>query len=262
MGTDIHLLVETRYTYLGRRSAWERVLPPAAYREVPWQVERDEATYETLDPRAAVRWVCSWYEGRNYSLFGMLADVRNGSGFAGVKLGDGFTPISQPKGWPSDPGPEVAAFIAASEDRADYPVPDGDTWPGDHTPSWLTLVELNAYDWELQTSRLCGIIPLAEYARRKAEGITTPPENYSGGIWGNGITVLEQAEADAAMDGEGIVEAEGQRIYVRVWWGETYAEAAGDFYTRVLPGLRSLVRSSGGFITTPDDIRIVFNFDS
>lgn len=262
MGCDIHLLVETRYTYKGDRSKWKRALPPAAYRETPWQVERKEATYDTLDPRAAVSWATRWYDGRNYNLFGMLADVRNGSGFAGVKLGDGFVPICQPKGWPADPGPEVEAFIKASDYRGDYPVPNGDTWPGDHTPSWLTLAELDAYDWEGQTTRLCGVIPLAEYAERRAKGVAGAPESYCGDTWGQGRVTMEEADADKAMNAGGIVEAEGQHISVRVWWGETYAEAAGDFYTRVLPGLRSLVRSSGGFITTPDDIRIVFNFDS
>ena len=39
---------------------------------------------------------------RNYDTFAVLADVRNGYGFAGCDTGDGFEPISEPKGFPSD----------------------------------------------------------------------------------------------------------------------------------------------------------------
>lgn len=260
MGCDIHLLVETRCTYQGRRSIWERALPPASVRETPWQVKRGEATFESLDAYAAVSWATRWYDHRNYRAFSMLANVRNGSGFAGVQTGQGFIPISEPKGWPTDPGPEVAAFIRGA-DGDNYPRVEGDVFPGDHSESWLTLRELDAYDWQQQTTQCCGVIPLAEYAKRKAEGVTGEPDSYCGWTSGPGIVVIEEKDADAQMAAGGIVEPEGQRTYVRVWWGMTYAEAAGDFYTRVLPGLRSL-RRDDAFYTGPDDIRIVFNFDS
>lgn len=256
MGCDIHLLVETRYTYQGRKSEWERALPPAAYRETPWQIARGEASYDTLDDYAAVSWATRWYDGRNYRLFAMLANVRNGSGFAGVQTGEGFKPISEPKGWPSDLGDFARSWV--SEDHAHV---DGDEFCGDHSASWLTLRELDAYDWARQTTRCCGVIPLAVYAERKAKGLTGEPDAYCGGTWGDKIVTLEEADVDAAMANGGLVRPEGERTNVRVWWGMTYAEAAGDFYTRVLPGLRSLLRHDE-FKTTPDDIRIVFNFDS
>lgn len=262
MGCDIHLLVELRSTYKGEAGKWERVLPPPAYRETPWQVARGKEEWAELSPWSAVGWATRWYAGRNYRLFAMLADVRNGRGFAGVQTGDGFTPIAQPKGWPTDPGPEVAAFIAASRADVCYPVPDGDVYPGDHTPSWLTLRELDAYDWTGQTTRQCGVISLLEYAARRERGDATEPASYCGDISGPGIVTIDEPDAEARLRGAGIVEVGDQRMHVRAWWETTYADAAGDFYTRVLPGLRSLVRPSGDFITTPDDIRIVFNFDS
>ena len=42
------------------------------------------------------------YGDRNYNLFAILANVRNGTAFAGCKTGEGFNPISNPKGVPSD----------------------------------------------------------------------------------------------------------------------------------------------------------------
>lgn len=259
MGTDIHMLVEKRTAYKGVYHGWERVLPPPAYRVWPdWYGH----PLEQAAPHEAVRWATGWYDDRNYSLFSMLADVRNGFGFAGVLTGERFKPIAKPRGWPSDPGPELRKFIACAEEDEPIGWPDGDTYPGDHTPSWLTLVELNAYDWHGQVARRCGVIPLNEYLKRKIEGVTGPPETWCGGISGPGIFTMEQAEADTMLQAGGIVTAVGSKPYVRVWWEQTYADCAGEFYTRVLPGLNSLVENDGPFVTTPDDIRIVFNFDS
>jgi hypothetical protein len=47
--------------------------------------------------------------GRNYDLFAILAGVRNGCGFAGSVTGTGFVPISEPRGLPADLSVELAA---------------------------------------------------------------------------------------------------------------------------------------------------------
>lgn len=66
------------------------------------------------------------FDWRSYGRFGFLADVRNYSD---------VDPITEPRGFPADASPEV---------RADY-----DGWGVDaHTPSWLTLEELSAYDYD------------------------------------------------------------------------------------------------------------------
>lgn len=77
------------------------------------------------------RWEGSSYtepplHNRNYGTFAFLAGVRNYSA---------VTPITEPRGFPADASREV---------KADY-----ETWDIDaHTPSWLTLDELQAYDYE------------------------------------------------------------------------------------------------------------------
>ena len=70
------------------------------------------------------------YDQRDYALFAILADVRNGL--------DEFTPIAEPRGVPDDASPEYRAEVAV--------------WSGDgHSHSWLTLKELQAYDWHKTT---------------------------------------------------------------------------------------------------------------
>lgn len=107
MGCDIHLFVETRNHDTG---AWEL---------------RSDA------PRL---------HHRNYAVFAILANQRNG---------EGFTPISEPRGLPPDVSNALAAIHA--NDVAEEPDESkedadgeayGDYWVGDHSFSWLTLAEL------------------------------------------------------------------------------------------------------------------------
>src|SRR5690606_27440711 len=67
---------------------------------------------------------------RNYDLFAILADVRNGYGFAGVYTGDGFNYISEPKGLPEDMSEELKKAIETER-----------VWLGDHDFSYLTSSE-------------------------------------------------------------------------------------------------------------------------
>jgi len=63
---------------------------------------------------------------RSYGTFAFLAGVRNYSE---------VTPIAEPRGFPADASPEVKA--------------DHETWDLDaHTASWLSLEELQAYDYD------------------------------------------------------------------------------------------------------------------
>ena len=44
----------------------------------------------------------NYKQDRHYQLFAVLADVRNGYGFAGIQTGEVVTPTSKPRGLPSD----------------------------------------------------------------------------------------------------------------------------------------------------------------
>jgi hypothetical protein len=68
------------------------------------------------------------FDWRNYGMFGFLANVRNYSR---------VPPISEDRGLPADLSPELS-----DQDGADV------TWLGDHSFSWLSLAELQAFDYD------------------------------------------------------------------------------------------------------------------
>ena len=211
----------------------------------------------------------SYLGERNYNLFSILADVRNGYGFAGLKTGEGFVPISNPRGVPDDASLEYKEHV--------------ERWRADgHSHSYHTLKHLLDYDWEQMTG-LQGVVGMLEYARwvkskrgERGEG----PLSYSGGVSGPAIQMVSEQEMMAFVMEKGILElvdpnedsgfglADEQRLrdmaletpdgkhwYTVVKWGEKYKTAASGFYTEVIPWLQSLVED-------PDTIRIVFFFDN
>jgi len=112
MGCDIHLYIEEKTA-----DGWKIVPAPntGGYgSEHPWRDGLDDQVDEDLR---------EWYADRNYSVFGALAGVRGA-----------VTPISGPRGFPSDISQEVA------DEAASW----GPDW---HSKSWLTPKELLAYNW-------------------------------------------------------------------------------------------------------------------
>ena len=234
MGTDIHCHLERR-TAAGQ--PWERVADAAVV------------------------------DDRNYNLFAMMADVRNGHGFAGVRTGEGFAPIARPRGLPDDCCLDV--MMAAER------------WAGNgHSHSWLTIAEIMSYDWS-QTTTLTGIVDLPQLARWKLLGA---PEMWSGSISGPGIGVIDQQRAVQYVDEAlSIVEHDWWAVFhldnartdradaseiarlvshrcgverprFQVSWQHAYHECAGELLSRVVP----LSWRHG----LPENVRLVFWFDS
>ena len=239
MGTDIHLYVERR-----DGDKW---------------VSCDAWEPDSYEPNTmSVPYKKHFYSDRNYDVFAILADVRNGRGFAGVDTGDGFVPLVQPRGLPDDLSPELHAEAEASLD---------------HTPSWVTVQELMDYDWTRTTNKR-GVVSAVEYAQWAGwrRGAGKGPESYCGGISGRDIKhITEEEMAVLVRDTEKAVRAEatdhptngqvrdivGQRLknlYCQVSWTEPYYEAASNFLSECLPKLWRLGK--------PENVRIVFWFDS
>jgi hypothetical protein len=104
---------------------------------------------------------CTLPRDRDYWAFALLADVRNGVGFAGVDRGDIVVVKYRPRGLPEDTsihdtGPEIE-FGAV-----------GYIWLGDHDISWLTLPELKSIDLDQKITRR-GVVN-RENAARIARG--------------------------------------------------------------------------------------------
>lgn len=236
MGCDIHSLVEIE----GPGARWRPVVWPDK-----WRGHYDD------EPQEGYRFFDA--DDRNYDAFAILADVRNGHGFAGVDTGDGFVPISTPRGYPADISPVAQRWLEES---------------GDHSTSYVTLRELLDYDWA-QVAVKRGVVSAAEYERwagwRRGDG--EGPESWRGSVSGTEVrNITEEKMIDeikrATKDLKRWTPEYDQAItklgslYTQVSWTVLYSEAAGRLYTRAIPKMRRLVQSG------PDKVRLVFNFDS
>jgi hypothetical protein len=221
MGCDIHLFVEVRQ----QDGAWKSV---------------DE--WETEDDYIHVPYKKSYYDGRNYDLFAILANVRNGHGFAGVKTGEGFNPIALPKGLPDDVSEQVKQY--------------SDRWDSDgHSHSWLTVAELLAFDWT-QTTTKQGWVTWETFdfwVRYPDE----PPENYCVDVSGGKVQHVSNDEMKSRIEECRKTEdySSLESVYTLVQWESTYAVAAGPYWwTHTVVWLLRLGK--------PEDVRLVFFFDN
>lgn len=241
MGCDIHLFVEKRV-----KGKWVTA--------DKWEVDKDS---EDTPKRKHVPYDKCFYKGRNYNLFAILADVRNGRGFAGVKTGAGFNPISEPRGLPDDVTPEVGLEAAG--------------WAGDgHSHSWLTVHELLEYDWT-QTTMLEGDLHALDFERweRYDRARGEYPESYAGAIMGRDIKRIDEDRL-REMIAKKKADLETRKVYGPAWeeemrkdfgdiithscWEMPYHKCAKNFLSECLPKLWRL--------GAPADVRIVFWFDN
>lgn len=156
MGTDVHHIFEKRVTKEDGTVEWERI-------EDNWE---------------------GW---RNYFLFGWLANVRNGYGFAGCDLGDCIKPLAEPRGLPEDANKNELN----SECVYDYDY-HGE-WLGDHSHSWLTSTEILAGAPLINPVNRRGVMSLDRYHKWDK---VSEPDGYSGGSWGRNLFTVDSRGPD------------------------------------------------------------------
>lgn len=202
-----------------------------------------------------------FYDDQNYDLFAILAGVRNGSDFAGVKTGEKFVPISKPRGIPDDAAPETKEFL----NRHDVV---------GHSHSYHTVRQIMEYDWT-QTLRKQGIVGVREWAQYKVDG---RPQSWRGVAMGSTVRRTDPASFELALSeffqngqfsiyslyrGEDAAIAafvsalelsQGTRPMTTVFWTVLYYDVGQMLLGRVLPRLWRL--------GSPDDVRILFFFDN
>lgn len=237
MGTDIHPLVQVH-----TEEGWQDI-PISEYPEAIWN--------------------------RDYRLFGILANVRNGVGFAGIRYGSPAKPISQERGLP----PDVKARLKGGEEdavlpiegrryrfmREDEPV-DPEYWLGYHDFTWVTLDELLKYPWT-QRLKNVGVVPWNEYCRMQEEKREVP-ENCCGDVSGPFTIKIDQLQAQYAYAEMQRRKREGRtisfgdlQVYVYMEWLESVELDCAGFTQDVMPWLQSLSND-------PTKVRIVMGFDS
>ena len=176
------------------------------------------------------------YSGRNYRLFSVLAGVRNGAGFAGVRTGDPVTPISQPRGVPDDCCVQCKAEVERWGRNA-------------HSHSWLTLDDIVDYRWHRAIKR--GVVPLDVWRRWKRDGVSNP-ETWAGGVSGRGIVIIPEAAAAALNP-----TFNDDKTYVEAEWSTSLRDDCDEFMKAVTPRLQQLEMECGR-----GNARIVFFFDN
>ena len=180
-----------------------------------------------------------WHTERCYDAFAILADVRNHWG---------FNSIAPRRGIPED--------IIVSDDL----------YLGDHSASWLLLSEIEAFDWFQDVEKSAELSAL-QYFRLKIKqlrDIYASPDPWCGGLRPP-QSLIDNVEMDAKLNQ---LKSDGwQHLEYRIEteikattlasWRVYYSEAAGTFYTRLIPRLKRLAKDVGS-----DNVRIVFGFDS
>lgn len=245
MGCDIHLFVEKQ----NQAGAWEAADKWTANPYFKGDPESESPL--TVEHRQR------FYTGRNYNLFAILANVRNGRGFAGVDTGDGFNPIAPPRGLPSD--------VTEAVKR------ESDSWGCDgHSHSYFTLAELLAYDWT-QVTKHRGFLNGPEYIEwQRMLDWESAPKSYCGVSGGSvrhvsasemkRITDGIKAEAKAAMPNDwypSYCDTVAKRLgdtYCQVEWTQAYYESCSSFWSETIPRLLRVGPHEG--------VRIVFWFDN
>lgn len=244
MGTDLHLFVEQRL----EDGRWAAIRPPDEF--VLWGGDREEVENDAKEWEMP-ELVWQWNMHRNYRLFSILADVRNGFGFAGCDTGDGFVPIAQPRGLPDDLSPELASMRP------------------DHDASWLLWEEVAEYPhWREGMTKHRGWVDAFNYRHWVVEQKRIgAPFYYIGGAAGPGVRLVEQKELDRQLETIPVLELEKLRksfathgsifdnIYTVVEWPGSYREAVGTQWWRFFEVVQ-------GYGINAKNLRLVFYFDS
>lgn len=217
MGVDIHIRAEVR-----KNGKWELVEEPVF--KSNW------------DGRLTVK----PFDGRDYKLFSVLANVRNSNkGEVGH-----IVPISQPKGWPEDASEGFKQIWFYSDDDDDDCL---------FAKSYLTLKEILDYDWN-RTCCETGIVSRTQYKNSLMNG--EYPSWWCKDIGGKHSVIVSEEDMKKIIEEN--IDSKNLEFYCKCTLPRrTYAQMCEFFYEETIPVLKSLIPEGG----TAEDVRIIFGFD-
>lgn len=240
MGCDIHCFAERYFD-----GAWHLLAPSVEAR--PWRFGQPGP-----DPRFTYTGVLrDWFDSRNYDLFGILADVRNGIGFAGIRTGDAWPVIEEPRGIPAD--------------ASDLYRKEAEEWGIDgHSHSWFTVEELDRFFAGMVMGRKTGVVHCNDYAQGEI------PHMHASDVSGLSSVILTEDQFAQVKDEihQGQISREAilhfnfdhfkhkrpvVGVYVRQEW-----DHPAELVTEGFRGMLDELRKFGA----PDELRVVFFFDN
>lgn len=216
MGCDIHVVVQVR-----GESGW--------------------VSTPDLGPRLDGDYDWPILTHRNYALFSVLGDVRNGSGFAGHYTYEPVRPIGRCRGIPQ--GFDIGGSYGETHAFPDPSI--APRWMGDHSHSYVTLAELLAYDWNHPMLQ-GGYLTQEEYEKWDKHSM---PDGWCGAAFGPSTVCLSEEEYVKAPRLD-----PANTYYIGCRWQTPLRDRMGEFVDRVIPWLQSL--------GSPENVRLVFGFDS
>lgn len=255
MGTDIHMVVEARddggeWQYVpgpiidcfscdgtGIGMTWvDRKRVPSGkpcYWCKPPDMSKDPEDYaydltRYIEP-GKVR--DQWYSDRNYVVFAVLGNVRNGHGFAGVYTHEPLPHLSDRAGFPDDITAESLAWF--------------DCRGGDHSDTHVMLRDVLRFDWS-QPIRSGGVVTLEEFDHYLRVGA---PDNWAGDVSGGAVNFVSQEVAIERVKRKNF----DPHTYVRITWQQPLRERCEAFIER----MKELAVTVG-----ERECRLIFNFDS
>jgi hypothetical protein len=178
----------------------------------------------------------SWYSDRNYHVFAVLGNVRNGYGFAGTPSSSEIPYISCDRGFPGDLNEQTRVWFRRHG--------------GNHSDTWVYLHEVLEYDWD-QTFTKFGVVDEEQFRHYLMHG---EPENWCGDISGQKIRKVSNEMMTARLaDTSHVAVDDGFDYFTRVTWSAKSRDYAEGFLER----MQMLSEAVGD-----RDCRLVFNFDS
>lgn len=196
-------------------------------------------------------------ENRNYDDFAILANVRNGRGFAGCDTGEGWTPISEPKGLPDDlelqdSVPDSYGYVEPYAIVPEYKSYGDDLrntkWLGDHSHSHLTLKEIEDYVENKMPKKYQthGCVNKETFLALES-GELESPSMWSGGVGGYNVKLVTAEEARSGVE----------YTHVRTSWENNAIDCTN--IKEYVEDLRGLAKE---YNVPSSEVRMVFGFDS
>jgi hypothetical protein len=174
------------------------------------------------------------YDGRNYSLFAFLADVRNEFGFARIE------PISPPRGLPEDLSKEI--------------LNEASGWKSDgHSYSWLLLNELISHDYNIVTTHQGWVTPkgFEEYMKYGA------PSGWCTTVSRGSVECISNNEMQKYVEIGDKELYKNRDLYTKIEFKLSLYEQISSFINNTIPNLKKRSEDKDY-----NDIRIVFWFDN
>lgn len=191
---------------------------------------------------------------RNYDTFAILANIRNGRGFAGSDTGDSLPFIQEDRGFPKDFSIYEDEYHSPSG-LTEYTPNSDQIWMGDHSHGWVTLKEVCEFIEKYKNNTILKRAIVKEYEHKRLLKTGERPNRSYFAENNTKTEVLTQKEYQFLSSLGSLPEK--KEIFVQHEWSEDLLEAT------YIPQIKlDMDNISEEYEVDQNDVRMVFGFDS